>query len=382
MKPGNAREVARIPAVGVKNVSLASGDANVMTPLASSEKAVVGCLLGTAVGDALGLCGENLSPRRRMRMFPRLDRYHFFFGRGMVSDDTEHACMTAQALLASDGKVLRFARSLGWRLRWWLLGLPFGTGRATLKAALKLWLGFPTQRSGVRSAGNGPAMRAPILGVCHGSDPARLRELVRASTRLTHTDPKAEYGAFAVAWAAHRAGRGEVVTPAGFVQELLELLGAEANELLALIERAGTSAGRGESSVEFAASLGLHRGVTGYMYHTVPVVLHAWFRHPTNCRSGLLDIIACGGDSDSTAAILGGLIGARTGKDGIPTEWLSGLWEWPRTVGWMERLGKRLATTDEPHKPLLIFVPGLFMRNVFFDVLVLLWVLRRLLPPY
>ncbi len=56
--------------------------------------------------------------------------------------------------------------------------------------------------------------------------------------------------------------------------------------------------------------------------------------------------------------------------------------EWPRTVGWIERLGKRLAGTEAPRQPLPLFVPGLFLRNLFFDVLVILWVLRRLLPPY
>src|SRR5437868_15534006 len=100
-----------------------------------SAKAVVGCLLGTAVGDALGLPCENLSPRRQRRLFPKTDRYHFLLGHGMTPDDTEHACMVGQALLASGGEVRALARSLAWRLRGWLLGLPAGTGRATLRAA-------------------------------------------------------------------------------------------------------------------------------------------------------------------------------------------------------------------------------------------------------
>jgi ADP-ribosylglycohydrolase len=63
---------------------------------------LTGVLLGTAVGDALGLPREGLSPRRARRLFggPPL-RHRLVFGRGMVSDDTEHACVTAQALLRS-----------------------------------------------------------------------------------------------------------------------------------------------------------------------------------------------------------------------------------------------------------------------------------------
>jgi ADP-ribosylglycohydrolase len=350
-----------------------------------SEKAVVGCLLGSAVGDALGLCAENLSPRRQRRLFPDMSRYHFLFGRGMTSDDTEHACMTGQALLASGGDVRRFARSLAWRLRWWLLGLPAGAGRATLLASMKLWLGFPPHRSGIFSAGNGPAMRAPLLGVCHGQEPARLRELVRASTLLTHKDPKAECAALAVAWAAYRSSTAPAAewTPAEYQKELEGLLGAEAREFLDLVGRAVASAATGQTSAEFAEGLGLKRGVTGYVYHTVPVVLQAWFRHAEDLRGGLLEVIGCGGDTDTTAAILGGIIGARVSKEGIPAEWLSGLWEWPRSVAWMERLGRRLVEpTEGPKRPLRLSLLGLLLRNVLFFVVVLWHVFRRWLPPY
>jgi ADP-ribosylglycohydrolase len=348
------------------------------------EKAVVGCLLGTAVGDALGLCAENLSPRRQRRLFPHMDRYHFLFGHGMCSDDTEHACMTGQALLASNGEPEAFVRSLARRLRWWALGLPAGTGKATIRAALKLWLGFSPHRSGVFSAGNGPAMRSPLLGVCWGHDLPRLRELVRLSTRLTHSDPKAEHAALAVAWAAHRSTvPGDNLSPGRFLEGLQRILGEGAQELLDLVGRAVASADSGQTTREFAETMGLTKGVSGYSYHTVPVVLHAWFRHPEQLRTGVLEVIDCGGDTDTMAAMLGGIIAARLGKEGIPPEWLSGLWEWPRSVAWMERLGQRLTGAETgPQSPLPIHVPGLFLRNLFFLVVVLFHGFRRLLPPY
>lgn len=37
---------------------------------AQRERAIVGCLWGTAVGDALGLPCEGLTPRRQQRLFP------------------------------------------------------------------------------------------------------------------------------------------------------------------------------------------------------------------------------------------------------------------------------------------------------------------------
>jgi ADP-ribosyl-[dinitrogen reductase] hydrolase len=121
-------------------------------------------------------------------------------GRGLVSDDTENTCLVGQALLQSRHDPDRFARSLARGLRLWLLCLSAGIGRATLRAALKLWLGFRPSRSGIWSAGNGPAMRAAILGVCLCRDTNQLQAYIRASTRLTHTDPRAERGAGSRQW--------------------------------------------------------------------------------------------------------------------------------------------------------------------------------------
>jgi len=162
-----------------------------------------GAILGTAAGDAVGLPREGLSPRRAGRLFggPPLSM-RLVLGRGMVSDDTEHACMVAQALIRSGGEPGRFARSLAWRLRWWLLGLPAGVGKATARAIVKLWLGFGAAHSGVWSAGNGPAMRAAVLGVWGAVRPGQMADLVRASSRMTHTDPRAGHGALVVAMAA------------------------------------------------------------------------------------------------------------------------------------------------------------------------------------
>ena len=69
-----------------------------MTYAHASSDAVLGALLGCAVGDAIGLPYEGLSKRRGIRLLGAPDRHRFLFGRGMVSDDTEHTCMVAMAL--------------------------------------------------------------------------------------------------------------------------------------------------------------------------------------------------------------------------------------------------------------------------------------------
>jgi ADP-ribosylglycohydrolase len=364
--------------------------ADEVAPEARSDR-IAGAILGTAVGDALGLPREGLSRRRAGRLFggPPL-RHHFLFGRGMVSDDTEHTCMTGQALLRAPDDADRFARALAWRLRFWLLGLPAGTGWATLRAVVKLWLGFPPSRSGVWSAGNGPAMRAALLGVCLGQDRERLRAHVRASARLTHTDPRAERGAFLVALAAHF---GAVHGPQGvrgdvFLREAREALPDADDELRGLLDHVEEHLRREAPAVELADALGLRRGVSGYVYHTVPVALYGWLRHPGDFRQAVEEVIVLGGDADSTGAVVGAIAGATVGAGGIPAAWLDGLLEWPRSVAWMRRLAERLArqfpagASPERQGPLPLFWPGLMPRNLFFLAAVLAHGFRRLLPPY
>jgi len=116
-----------------------------MSPISATDR-FAGLLLGTAVGDALGLPAENLSAERIRRRWRGKWRMRFIFGRGMVSDDTEHTMMVARALLTDANDAKAFQRSLAWKLRWWFAGLPAGVGLATAKACIKLWAGFPADR--------------------------------------------------------------------------------------------------------------------------------------------------------------------------------------------------------------------------------------------
>jgi ADP-ribosylglycohydrolase len=356
-----------------------------MSPPSAPHSAIVGAILGTAVGDALGLPYEGLSRRRGVRLLGEPDRHHFFFGRGMVSDDTEHTCMVAQALIASGAEVDAFARRLAWGFRRWLLGVPAGIGWATLRATLKLWCGFGPRTSGVFSAGNGPAMRSAALGAAV-DDLSRLRVLVEVVTRITHSDPKAEYGALAVALAARHARTHADPDGNGYLEELRSSLPQGATvEFLPLMEAAVRSAAAGESTPAFTGARGWRRGVSGYVYRTVPAAVHAWLRRPRDFRAGVADVIRCGGDTDTTAAIVGGIIGSGVGKAGIPPDWLATLFEWPRTVAWMEQLGERLGRTlaaGKPDRPPRLSAPALIARNQAFLLIVMAHIFRRCLPPY
>ena len=346
--------------------------------------AIEGSLLGTAVGDALGLPYENLSPARARRLLGPPDRHRFLFGFGMVSDDTEHSCLVARALCESGGNVEEFRKRLASGLRWWMIGIPAGMGYATLRACLKLWLGFKPAHSGVFSAGNGPAMRSAILGAAV-DDPSRLAEFVRISTRMTHTDPKAYVGALAVALAARLARQGccDAEILCSQVRQLSP--GAASDELDVLLCETIASVARRESTENYAARVGGRKGVRGYVFETVPVAIHAWLSHPHDFSAAVQSAIRCGGDTDTVAAIVGGIVGAGLGRAGIPGEWIANLCEAPRSVGWMTRLSLALAASANSGNArrapryCSIVVP---FRNAFFLLVVLAHVVRRLLPPW
>jgi ADP-ribosylglycohydrolase len=302
----------------------------------------------------------------------------------MVSDDTEHLCMTAQAVLACPDDSTAFARSLAWKLRWWLASLPAGTGLATLRAIVKLWCGFSPSSSGVFSAGNGPAMRATVLGACFGREPDRMRSYVESTTLLTHTDPKAVQGALAVALAAAAAVReGAANLEPG---RLLATVNEQSVDpgFADYIEKIRKSLETGITVQGFAQTMGLGAGVSGYMYHSVPVVLFAFLRHLGDYEETVRSVIELGGDADTTGAIAGALAGAAVGMDGIPRRWIDGLAEWPRTTAWMVRLAHRLAALEEGRSPgpEPLFWPGIIPRNILFLLVVLGHGFRRPFPPW
>jgi ADP-ribosyl-[dinitrogen reductase] hydrolase len=345
---------------------------------------IAGAILGCALGDAMGLPYEGLSRRRGVRLLGEPDRLRLVFRHGMVSDDTEHTCMVAQSLCECPRDADLFARCLARQLRWWLLGLPAGIGFATLRAILRLWVGFSPQRSGVFSAGNGPAMRSAILGAAI-DDLGTLEQFVHASTVITHSDPKAYHGALAVALAAWCAKRG-LDSRDGFFGQYHALPGyVPSDEFRSLMLRVERSLASGTSTEAFAREIGCARGVSGYIYNTVPVAIHCWLAHPRDFRKAVAAVIRCGGDTDTTGAIVGAIVGSAVGRAGIPGDWLARLWEWPRSVAWMERLAEatgRAVNGVTPISPPRLSPAAVVLRNAVFLTVILTHAIRRLLPPY
>lgn len=343
--------------------------------------ALAGTLIGTAVGDALGLPMEGLSAQRQQRLFPQPLRHRLVGRFGMISDDTEHTLMLAQALLECPADPDAFQRALARRLRWWLVGLPAGVGFATLRAILKLWMGIPPSRSGVMSAGNGPAMRTALLGVYFADDAERRQRFVRASTQITHRDRRAEIAALAVAenaaWMAQQ--RDDVDALLESLTNLSDLV-----EWAAILAKIAAGLSRDQPTANFTLEMGMVRGVSGYAFQSVPVAIYTALRHRNDFEAALTEAIACGGDTDTVGAITGALVGARAGVAGIPAPWRGGIIEWPRSLPLLHRVGERLnqqLATSSELGPLPYFWPAIPLRNLAFLAVVLAHGFRRLIPP-
>lgn len=319
---------------------------------------MTGVLLGTAVGDALGLVCEGMSAKRIARRFGRLDRYHLLGRTGYVSDDTEQSALVAQSLARHPDDLDRCVRSFRRSLLGWFWRLPWGIGMATIRSSFKILLGL--KRSGVRSAGNGSAMRAAIVGAFFHDRPEKRREFGAAISLVTHTDDRAVQGAL-------------------FVAELVAAGPEEARKIVtepllaAALDEAAALAKRGAPTSEAAEKL----KTTGYVVHTVPFALYCYLRYGDSPLLALQECIAAGGDTDSIAAILGAWLGARHGEAGLPAHLLAELNDGPFGPSHLRGLAASLASGAPP--PRYSWVRAL-LRNLALYPVVIAHGLRRIFP--
>lgn len=271
------------------------------------EDCIAGILLGTALGDALGLACEGMSPPAITRRFGRVRRFHLIGRTGIVSDDTEQAALLTRAVVAARGDDAELLRRFRRSMVGWFLRLPFGIGLSTLRACLRMTVGV--RSPGVFSAGNGAAMRAPVLGGLI-TDPARRLRVGRAVAELTHTDPMGVDGALYTAEVT--AGLVGGAGPFDAVRQALTVVD-DARIREAVLEALGL-AEAGTPMTQAAETL----GTSGFVVHTVGLATFGLLVAGDDVLESLATVVHAGGDTDTTAAIVGAWLGARTGARGLP----------------------------------------------------------------
>ena len=174
------------------------------------------------------------------------------------------------------------------------------------------------------SCGNGAAMRIAPLGAYFADDPKTVTEQAIRASEVTHQHPEGIAGGVAVAHAAALAARARL---SGSPPR--DLLGSVLDHLEDSFVRKGIEKARKIENAEEAAYV-LGNGSRVTAQDTVPFTLWVAAHHLDDYRAAITACVKAGGDVDTTAAIVGGIIATP------PPEWRREREELP---GWVRRLG-------------------------------------------
>jgi ADP-ribosylglycohydrolase len=176
--------------------------------------------------------------------------------------------------------------------------------------------------SGQGSMGNGSAMRVAPLGAYFAHDLERCAEEARASSVVTHTHPEGVAGAMAVAVAAATALQLRGSTDADRVRGFFEsvLRHTPESQVRRGILAADTTP-PAASVADVARALGNGSLVTAP--DTVPFCLWMAAHHLDGFVEALGKTISAGGDCDTNAAIVCGIVALSAARESIPADWLN-----------------------------------------------------------
>ena len=277
-----------------------------------------GCLLGLAIGDALGTTLEFQRPGSFTPIEDVIGGGPFMLAPGEWTDDTSMALCLADSLIACQG--FDRADQLGRYLRWYRQGYLSSTGRCfdigdTVRTALERF-----ERTGeavaklLRAArvGNGSLMRLAPVPLFYARSPREALEKAGESSRTTHNAPEAvdacRYLAALLVGAVQGVGKEALL--ADHFTPLPGIWGETplTPEIAAIA--AGSFTWRNPPDIRSS----------GYVVAALEAALWAFY-HSTSFREGALLAVNLGEDADTTGAIYGQVAGAFYGERGIPERW-------------------------------------------------------------
>lgn len=171
------------------------------------------------------------------------------------------------------------------------------------------------------SFGNGGAMRVAPLGAWFAEDLGAVVEQARRSAEVTHAHPEGIAGAIAVAVAAavaaNQSAAQAVSGPRTFVDAVRKHV--PEGDVRAKLDLAHESLGPRVTADRAAELLGNGERVTAQ--DTVPFCIWMAGAHLDDYKEALWQTVSVHGDMDTNCAIVGGIVAANVGIDGIPAEW-------------------------------------------------------------
>lgn len=316
-----------------------------------------GVLLGTAAGDALGAAYEFGPPRGPQLEVAMVGGGSFGWEPGEWTDDTSMAIAIAE--VAATGADLREEEALNALTRRWHdwskhakdVGVQT---RSVLSRAGQHGICAQTARTESaalhkltgRTAGNGSLMRTAPLALAYLDDEAALVEAARLVSDLTHADPEA--GDACVLWCL--AIRHAILTGAPDARIGLRHIDADRQDLWAQRLDAAENSRPSDFTNNGWVVEALQAAWSAITTTPIPQddPAEGVFR-VDHLRLALDAAVRGGNDTDTVAAIAGGLLGAAYGASAVPADWRRVLHGWPgmRTRD-LIALVTRIVEADKP----------------------------------
>ena len=289
-----------------------------------------GCIVGSAIGDALGMPLEYISKKELDNLYggkinefkdPASDHPCGHLKAGQYTDDTQQTIALAESILEKKGfDIFAFAE----KLKQWVrdnLERPECNrfpGMTSIKSCQELLCGIDPYQSGSRTGVScGAIMRVSPIGVFYHADPLLAREYGMKSSVPTHSNQIA-------------------IESAGFVAEVIANL-MNGNSPLVSCETALSNLTNIDlyETINFVChNFGMDpeqmiklTGSSESIFETLPFALYSFLKSPCNFEDCVVRAAndSVPGDTDSIACIAGAFAGAHNGYYKIPGKFKDGL---------------------------------------------------------
>jgi len=273
-----------------------------------------GCLLGLAVGDAIGTTVEFMDRGSFLSVTDMAGGGPFDLDAGQWTDDTSMALCLAHSLIYCSG--FDPSDQMNRYCNWWQYGYMSSTGECfdigmTVSDALSRYMETKNPFAGSvdqLSAGNGSLMRLAPIALFYGQDMDLLLKYAAESSRTTH-------------------GAAECIDACRYFATVLKtafIAQTKSQVINSNLYSPETEKVRGiASGIYVNKSIGEIKG-SGYVIESLEAALWC-FSNTDSFDDAVLLAANLGDDADTTAAICGQVAGAYYGIGGIRSEWLEKL---------------------------------------------------------
>lgn len=291
-----------------------------------------GCLVGAAIGDALGAPAEFSSEEQIKNQWGKLTEMvgggYFQWRPGQTTDDTDMSMSIVNSVYQHGAYV---PEDIARRFVAWMKARPRDIGGMTKTSLTYLASGVSFRESGkltLKSFGtapNGSIMRTAPIGLIFRGQPERMFKASDEVSAMTHAHPECLLACRMTCSLISNLASGEDKNQA--LDHLVQTF-QDSDEAQRMIK--DTLVGKYYRDV--------YRG-GGYVFESFNIALHALVLFD-NFEDILVHAVNLGGDADSQATVAGAFAGAYYGIDQIPKRWKKKLN--PFGVGEIEKKAERL----------------------------------------